>query len=1443
MKKNKLLAVFLALAMTLTLLPTAALADTTENCSVENCGHVAAITNDGVTTHYDTLADALKDAESGNVIEILAGIWGAAKIGVLDEPGVYTNANLVRYKSLTIRPAEGADVTFTSNVSLGYDDSSTANATMTVQNLKFQNASLMLSNYVQATVEGCQFVGSGSANGALIILDSCCTNHKTGDTYPNSMVTIKNCEIDGTMSGAPGIRIRNSGNVTLTNNTIENANHNGILFESNNKIDATPSKTITVTGNTITEWNANNAEGGGRAIRLAAGNLAEGSSVTITGNTFTKETLGRDTPDFVKITDAGNATVNLNDNKWNNKLLTAVNGKDTIYTVNSATPAISSVVSDQEPVAKIGTVGYETLAEALAAAENGQTVTLLKSIAVSDVIAINKNLTLNLNGNTITNNVTGDFPLHVDSAVTFEIDGSKAGSAMVIPAENEEAYGFIKISAAATVTLNSGSYTGSTNGGAFIIAANSGGNTLAPDATITLNGVTATTNTRVFTMDTGDKLILNVIGGTFTATGRVTNNGEMYSVFGIDCYDLETPFTFTNATVTTAGGACVETSGGTATYTNCSFNVTEVSDPAFVASAVAVSWVGTANIKSGTYSSAGYGVYVYTSGGTITVEDGTISGTMAAVCSGLGGYNDVYSKVIIQGGSFTGALKTYGTNNYGPATISITAGTFSVDPAANVANGYASALVNSSYVVGSATHSVTFDSNGGSAVPAINDVEHGTAVSTPTAPTRSGYTFGGWYTDSGLTTAYNFSTAVTDNVTLYAKWTLNTYTVTFDSNGGSAVAAIENVTHGTAVSAPTAPTRSGYTFAGWKLNSSNYEFSTPVTGDITLIAQWTAIPSTPSDSDSSDDDRDFTTPSQPTTSTETKPDGSTTTTESKPDGTVTESNTSKPTTDAEGNTSQTTTEVSTGKDGVTESKTETVTKPDGSASSTTESTTTKPDGTTTESKTETSINADGSTASTTTETTTNKDGTVTESKTEATTSTVTNKDGSTTETKQETTTTSTGSKTESTTVTTVNKDGSSTATTTATTTDKAGTVTESKTESTTNKNGTTTEKTTTTETKANGTVTESKTETTINKDGSSKATTTETVTKADGTKVESTTTAITSLSTNKATGTVTETKKETTTTSDGVKSEGTTVTQIQKDGTVTSTETVKASDSTGTTATKTTTLDAKGEVTTTAEVSVSGKAVTEAAKTGGTVTLPVEVPTAKTTEAAPSVQVTMPKSDSSVKVEIPVENVTPGTVAIIVNADGTEKIVSTSVVTENGVTLTLDGSATVKLVDNAKSFVDVPETNVFYNEISSLSARNIMIGVSNEKFDLINGVTLNQVANVAGRITGEVDVNDFNAGIVWGNENGLRTGNNAATRGEVLKALYIAAGSPAVEDTSILSRFKDASSIPADLAAIAAWAAQNGILKGNMDGTAALGANVTRGQACALAGRTMGALA
>ena len=143
--------------------------------------------------------------------------------------------------------------------------------------------------------------------------------------------------------------------------------------------------------------------------------------------------------------------------------------------------------------------------------------------------------------------------------------------------------------------------------------------------------------------------------------------------------------------------------------------------------------------------------------------------------------------------------------------------------------------------------------------------------------------------------------------------------------------------------------------------------------------------------------------------------------------------------------------------------------------------------------------------------------------------------------------------------------------------------------------------------------------------------------------------------------------------------------------------------------------------------------------------------------------------------------------------------------------------------------------SVFYNEICSLSAREIMVGKTDEKFDLYSSVTLNQISNVAGRIAGAVDVKDYKAGIVRGAENGLKTGNTNASRGGVLKALYVASGSPVVADTAILARFNDGASIPADLTVAAAWATQNGILKGDLNGNSGLNVTVTRGRTCALA--------
>ena len=133
-------------------------------------------------------------------------------------------------------------------------------------------------------------------------------------------------------------------------------------------------------------------------------------------------------------------------------------------------------------------------------------------------------------------------------------------------------------------------------------------------------------------------------------------------------------------------------------------------------------------------------------------------------------------------------------------------------------------------------YTVTFNSNGGSAVSSQSIVEGKTATK-PADPTRSGYTFAGWTLDGK---AFSFDTKITKNITLKATWkevVLNKYTVTFDANGGSAVSS-QTVTEGQAATKPADPTRNGYTFSGWKLNGSAYNFGSAVTGNITLVATW-----------------------------------------------------------------------------------------------------------------------------------------------------------------------------------------------------------------------------------------------------------------------------------------------------------------------------------------------------------------------------------------------------------------------------------------------------------------------------------------------------------------------------------------------------------------------------------------------------------------------------
>ena len=332
----------------------------------------------------------------------------------------------------------------------------------------------------------------------------------------------------------------------------------------------------------------------------------------------------------------------------------------------------------ENDVCQIGETGYASLKEAFENANENDRIVLKKSVAADEIINVAKSVVLDLNGFTITNNVSGERLFNV-SAPSFTVEGGTAGSGMIIPEENTGSYGFIKVIAASQVVLNGGEYSGNTDDGAFVRLFNQLGVGDASGSTITLNNVQATTNNSFLTTDplTTDASTptLHVNGGTYVTEGRG---------FGLDIIP-PSPVSFTGVTVTAGSGPVIELSGGDAVFEDCTFDVTATTDNShFRTTAVAVSWSGIATIKGGSYSSTGYGIYVYSSGGTIIVEDGDISGDVKAAEADADPGDGATSIIKIQGGNVKGTL---GANNKPDVTIEVTGGKFDTDVSTYVPSG------------------------------------------------------------------------------------------------------------------------------------------------------------------------------------------------------------------------------------------------------------------------------------------------------------------------------------------------------------------------------------------------------------------------------------------------------------------------------------------------------------------------------------------------------------------------------------------------------------------------------------------------------------------------------------------------------------------------------------------------------------------------------------
>lgn len=324
--------------------------------------------------------------------------------------------------------------------------------------------------------------------------------------------------------------------------------------------------------------------------------------------------------------------------------------------------------------------------------------------------------------------------------------------------------------------------------------------------------------------------------------------------------------------------------------------------------------------------------------------------------------------------------------------------------------------------------------------------------------------------------------------------------------------------------------------------------------------------------------------------------------------------------------------------------------------------------------------------------------------------------------------------------------------------------------------------------------------------GGSGKTDTTTTTKPDGTKVQ------------------TEAKK------DGTKIQ----TETKKDGSVTKTtinpngssvtENKAADGSTGTVKT-----DKHGQ--TTAETTLSSKAIEDAKKSGEPVKAPVEVKASRDSSTAPTVKVELPKNSGDTKVEIPVSNVKPGTVAVLVHADGTEEIVKNSLPTEDGIQLTVNGGATVKIVDNSKDFADT-RNHWAKDAIDFVSARKLVNGMNDSIYAPNNSTTRAQLWTILAR-QNDADLNGGNTWYekaqLWSKDKGISDGTQpdaAINRAQMVTMLWRTMGQPAAGGAA---NFND---VPANsyYAQAVAWAVENGITTGTGNGKFSPDNTCTRAQ-------------
>lgn len=536
-----------------------------------------------------------------------------------------------------------------------------------------------------------------------------------------------------------------------------------------------------------------------------------------------------------------------------------------------------------------------TTADALTTALNGDAaiIKLTADIVINDTLTVNRTVTLDLNDHVLKMTGTGKV-IEVKNGVNLTlVDNAETKTEKYF---NKDSTGLWMLATGTTEnTVNGGVITGGNVGGST-----GGGVKIVSGGTFTMTGgniagCTARAGGGVdvggtFTMTGGS--IAGCVATGASGGGVYVETGGIFEMSGGSIADCTAASKGANG-----GGICNEgttTLSGSAKVQNCHVETTGYGGGVFSAfeKKLTVNHVEITDctmgkvpdamyFNNGTVSGGRFDGEVTNRGGTIsngtfngkvinedtiengtfnsevlnqlnaTIKDGSFSGTVTNIGTIEKGEfsGEVKNKGTIGGGTFSGAVEnaakgkiTDGTftetstvNNKGTIEKGEFSGKVENQTGGTIGGGTFSGTVTNNGIINGGTFAVTFDTKGGSTVP-VQNILNGQQAAEPADPTKTGYTFDGWYTEETCTNPYDFDTPVKNALTLYAKWTINQYTITFKPGNGDEDKTITQ-DYGTAVTAPANPTKTGYTFAGW-----DREIPTTMPAEnMTVTARWTAV--------------------------------------------------------------------------------------------------------------------------------------------------------------------------------------------------------------------------------------------------------------------------------------------------------------------------------------------------------------------------------------------------------------------------------------------------------------------------------------------------------------------------------------------------------------------------------------------------------------------------